>query len=117
MNQSCPAKLRESLLHWASRKSMKIDGLGEKLVDQLIAKELVHDVSDLYRLTTDDLAFLDRMGEKSAGISLRKSRRAESWISAGSCLASASVTLASERPSCLPNILDRWALAEASPKN
>jgi DNA ligase (NAD+) len=66
MNQSCPAKLRESLLHWASRKSMKIDGLGEKLVDQLIAKELVHDVSDLYRLTTDDLAFLDRMGEKSA---------------------------------------------------
>jgi DNA ligase (NAD+) len=66
MNQSCPAKLRESLLHWASRKSMRIDGLGEKLVDQLISKELVHDVSDLYRLTTDDLAFLDRMGEKSA---------------------------------------------------
>jgi DNA ligase (NAD+) len=66
MNQSCPAKLRESLLHWASRKSMNIDGLGEKLVDQLISKELVHDVSDLYRLTTDDLAFLDRMGEKSA---------------------------------------------------
>jgi DNA ligase (NAD+) len=66
MNQSCPAKLRESLLHWASRKSMKIDGLGEKLVDQLISKELVHDVSDLYRLTTEDLSFLDRMGEKSA---------------------------------------------------
>jgi DNA ligase (NAD+) len=66
MNQSCPAKLRESLLHWASRKSMKIDGLGEKLVGQLIEKDLVHDVSDLYRLTTDDLAFLDRMGEKSA---------------------------------------------------
>jgi DNA ligase (NAD+) len=66
MNQSCPAKLRESLLHWASRKSMNIDGLGEKLVDQLISKELVRDVSDLYRLTTDDLAFLDRMGEKSA---------------------------------------------------
>jgi len=66
MNQSCPAKLRESLLHWASRKSMNIDGLGEKLVDQLISKELVHDVSDLYRLTTDNLSFLDRMGEKSA---------------------------------------------------
>jgi DNA ligase (NAD+) len=66
MNQSCPAKLRESLLHWASRKSMKIDGLGEKLVDQLLAKKLVHDVSDLYRLKTEDLALLDRMGEKSA---------------------------------------------------
>jgi DNA ligase (NAD+) len=66
MNQSCPAKLRETLLHWASRKAMKIDGLGEKIVDQLIAKDMVHDVSDLYRLTTEDLAFLDRMGEKSA---------------------------------------------------
>ena len=66
MNQSCPAKLRESLLHWAGRKAMKIDGLGEKIVDQLLAKGLVHDVSDLYRLTTENLAFLDRMGEKSA---------------------------------------------------
>jgi len=66
MSQTCPAKLRESLLHWASRKAMKIDGLGEKLVDQLLAKGLVHDVSDLYRLTAEDLAFLDRMGEKSA---------------------------------------------------
>ena len=66
MNQSCPAKLRETLLHWASRKAMKIDGLGEKIVDQLLAKGLVHDVSDLYRLTTENLAFLDRMGEKSA---------------------------------------------------
>jgi DNA ligase (NAD+) len=66
MSQTCPAKLRESLLHWASRKAMKIDGLGEKLVDQLISKGLVPDVSALYRLTKEDLAFLDRMGEKSA---------------------------------------------------
>ena len=66
MNQSCPAKLRESLLHWASRKAMKIDGLGEKIVDQLIARDVVHDVSNLYRLTVEDLAILDRMGEKSA---------------------------------------------------
>jgi len=66
MNQSCPAKLRESLLHWASRKAMKIDGLGEKIVDQLISREIVHDVSDLYRLTAVDLEALDRMGEKSA---------------------------------------------------
>jgi len=66
MNQSCPAKLRESLLHWASRKAMKNDGLGEKIVDQLIARDVVHDVSNLYRLTVEDLAILDRMGEKSA---------------------------------------------------
>jgi len=66
MSQSCPAKLRESLLHWASRKAMKIDGLGEKLVDQLIATEIVHDVSDLYRLNVGNLEALDRMGEKSA---------------------------------------------------
>jgi len=66
MSQTCPAKLRESLLHWASRKAMKIDGLGEKLVDQLIAKGIVHDVSDLYRLSVGDLEALDRMGEKSA---------------------------------------------------
>jgi len=66
MSQTCPAKLRESLLHWASRKAMKIDGLGEKLVDQLIAKDKVHDVSDLYRLTVVDLEALERMGTKSA---------------------------------------------------
>ncbi len=66
MSQTCPAKLRESLLHWASRKAMKIDGLGEKLVDQLIAKDRVHDVSDLYRLTVEDLESLERMGTKSA---------------------------------------------------
>jgi DNA ligase (NAD+) len=66
MSQTCPAKVRESLLHWASRKAMKIDGLGEKLVDQLISKDLVHDISDLYRLTRKDLELLDRMGEKSA---------------------------------------------------
>jgi len=45
---------------------MNIDGLGEKLVDQLIAKEVVHDVSGLYRLTSEDLQSLERMGEKSA---------------------------------------------------
>ena len=60
------SKLRESLLHWASRKAMNIDGLGEKLVDQLIAKEVVRDVSGLYRLTAEELESLERMGEKSA---------------------------------------------------
>jgi DNA ligase (NAD+) len=66
LSQTCPAKLKESLLHWASRKAMKIDGLGERLVDQLVAKDLVHDVSDLYHLEPAQLEELERMGPKSA---------------------------------------------------
>ena len=65
-SQTCPAKLKESLLHWASRKAMKIDGLGERLVEQLLEKSLVHDVADLYRLRKEQLTDLDRMGPKSA---------------------------------------------------
>lgn len=66
VNTSCPAQLRESLLHFASRSAMDIDGLGDKIVDQLLTKELVRDVSDLYRLTVEQLEVLDRMGKKSA---------------------------------------------------
>jgi len=66
LSQVCPAKLKESLLHWASRKAMKIDGLGFRLVDQLVAKDMVHDVADLYALTKEQLQDLERMGQKSA---------------------------------------------------
>lgn len=66
VNARCPAKLKESLLHFASRKAMRIEGLGEALVDQLVDKGLVRDVSDLYRLDVQTLAGLERMGEKSA---------------------------------------------------
>jgi DNA ligase (NAD+) len=82
VNEKCPAKLRESLLHWASRRAMKIDGLGEKLVDQLVASEMARDVSDLYRLDVPTLAELDRMGEKSAENLVRQiadSRELEFW--------------------------------------
>ncbi len=82
LSQACPAKLKESLLHWASRKAMKIDGLGFRLVDQLVAKDLVHDVSDLYHLTQEQLEGLDRMGPKSAENLLREidaSRSLEFW--------------------------------------
>ncbi len=65
-SQTCPAKLKESLLHWASRKAMKIDGLGFRLVEQLVEKDLVHDISDLYQLKQDQLQELERMGPKSA---------------------------------------------------
>jgi len=63
---SCPAKRRETLLHFASRSGMDIQGLGDALVDQLLAKELVRDVADVYGLDAATLSDLDRMGRKSA---------------------------------------------------
>ena len=66
VNAACPAKRKESLLHYASRHAMNIDGLGEKIVDQLVDKGLVKDVADLYALKEDDVAALERMAEKSA---------------------------------------------------
>jgi DNA ligase (NAD+) len=66
VNAACPAKRRESLLHFASRHAMDIDGLGDKIVDQLVAKGLVKDVADLYSLKLDDLIDLERFAEKSA---------------------------------------------------
>jgi len=66
VNAACPAKRKESLLHFAGRHAMNIDGLGEKIVDQLVGKGLVKDVADLYSLKLEDLAALERMAEKSA---------------------------------------------------
>jgi len=66
VNASCPAKRRETLLHFAGRHAMNIDGLGYKIVDQLVEKGMVKDVADLYELKLDEVAALDRMAEKSA---------------------------------------------------
>jgi DNA ligase (NAD+) len=66
VNANCPAKLQGTILHFASRHVMDIDGLGEVLVNQLNERGLVKNVADLYRLTKDDLLQLERMGEKSA---------------------------------------------------
>ncbi len=66
VNAACPARLKESLLYFAGRRAMNIDGLGDKLVDQLVDKGLVHDAADLYSLTQEQLANLERMAEKSA---------------------------------------------------
>jgi DNA ligase (NAD+) len=63
----CSAQRKEAIKHFASRRAMDIGGLGDKLVEQLVGKELVHDVSDLYGLSMDDLVGLERMAEKSAG--------------------------------------------------
>src|SRR2546430_10815601 len=66
VNAACPAKRKESILHFAARHAMNIDGLGEKIVDQLVDKGLVKDVADLYSLRLEGLAALERMAEKSA---------------------------------------------------
>ena len=62
----CPGPAQEALLHFASRRAMDIEGLGEKLVDQLVDLDMVHTPADIYRLDAAKLAALDRMGEKSA---------------------------------------------------
>jgi DNA ligase (NAD+) len=66
VNVSCPARRAGSLLHFAGRHAMNIDGLGDKLVDQLVDKKIVKDVADLYKLDLETLAGLERMAEKSA---------------------------------------------------
>lgn len=65
-NFDCPAQLRERLQYYASRSAMDIEGLGEKLVDQLVGSGLVRECGDLYRLTAEKLMELERMGKKSA---------------------------------------------------
>ena len=66
VNQKCPAKLRETILHFASRGVMNIDGMGDALVNQLTERRMVKDVADIYKLTKADLLKLERMGDKSA---------------------------------------------------
>jgi len=65
-NPLCPAKAFQQLRHWASRRAMDVQGLGDKLIEQLLEKGLAKDAADLYRLGKEDLAGLERMGEKSA---------------------------------------------------
>lgn len=66
INSSCPAILRGALIHWVGRDALDIDGMGKKLVEQLVDKGMVKSVADLYGLTMAELAGLERMGQKSA---------------------------------------------------
>src|SRR6202046_2964198 len=66
VNANCPAKLRATILHFASRGVMNIDGMGDALVTQLTERGLVKNVADIYKLTKADLLSLERMGDKSA---------------------------------------------------
>ncbi|MCH8497185.1 MAG: NAD-dependent DNA ligase LigA [Marinobacter sp.] len=78
----CGAQRREAIRHYASRKAMDIEGLGEKWIDILVDQDKVQTVADLYRLTVDELKTLDRMGEKSASNlvnAIAASRAPELW--------------------------------------
>jgi DNA ligase (NAD+) len=66
VNANCPAQLRETILHFASRGVMNIDGMGEALVNQLTERGLVKDIADIYKLTKKDLLSLERFADKSA---------------------------------------------------
>lgn len=74
----CPAQRKEAIKHYASRQAMDIEGLGEKLVDVLVEKALVASMEDLYELTAEQLAGLERMGEKSAQNLLKALERSKS---------------------------------------
>ena len=79
-NTDCPAQLLRHLIHFVSRDAMDIDGLGPAVLEQLVANGLIASFSDLYRLTAEPLAALDRMGSKSAQnliASIEKSKQAE----------------------------------------
>jgi DNA ligase (NAD+) len=66
VNTACPAKLRESILHFAARSVMNIEGMGESLVNQLCDRGLVKDIADIYELNKEKLLELERIGDKSA---------------------------------------------------
>ncbi len=71
INTNCSARLKESILHFASRGVMNIDGMGDALVDQLVDRGIVESVADIYDLTVEKLMALERMGLKSAGNIIR----------------------------------------------
>ncbi len=78
IGSSCPAQLKEKIAHYAQRGAMDIEGLGDKLIDQLVDKGIVSDVADLYGLNQDILSGLERMGEKSSGNLLSQIEKSKS---------------------------------------
>ncbi len=77
VNPACPAVVREALRHFCGRRAMNIEGLGEKLVDQLVAARMLSDVASIYDLKAADLQELSRWGEKSAGNLLAEIERSK----------------------------------------
>lgn len=82
LNSSCPAQLKRNLIHFASRDAMDIDGLGEAIISQLTDAALLHSVADIYRLKEEDVAALERSGDKTAKnliAAIEKSKSNELW--------------------------------------
>ena len=82
VNAQCPAQLKRRVEHFASRGAMDIEGLGEAMVEQLVSRGLVQAVSDIYRLTSEQLSGLERMGEKSVANllgAIERSRQRPLW--------------------------------------
>jgi DNA ligase (NAD+) len=81
VNSSCPAILRGSLRHWVSKGALDVDGLGSKLIEQLVDRGLVRSIADLHRLDGALLASLERMGEKSAAnlVAALEASRRQGW--------------------------------------
>jgi DNA ligase (NAD+) len=79
-NASCPARIKQSVRHFASRGALDIDGLGEKLVEQLVEAGMVGKLDDIFSLTEDELSGLDRMARKSAANLVRAIRQARESV-------------------------------------
>ena len=81
VNSSCPAILRGALRHWVSKGALDVEGMGGKLIEQLVERGLVRSISDLYRLDVALLSSLERMGEKSAEnlVTAMETSRAQPW--------------------------------------
>ena len=117
VNAQCPAQLKRRVEHFASRGAMDIEGLGEAMVEQLVSRGLVEEVSDIYRLTNEQLAGLERMGEKSVAnllAAIERSKQQPLWrLLFGIGILHVGVSAARALADYFPN-LD--ALMEATPE-
>jgi DNA ligase (NAD+) len=117
VNAQCPAQLKRRVEHFASRGTMDIEGLGEAMVEQLVSRGLVQEVSDIYRLTSEQLSGLERMGEKSVAnllAAIETSRQRPLWrLLFGIGILHVGVSAARALADHFPNLA---ALMEATPE-
>jgi NAD-dependent DNA ligase (contains BRCT domain type II) len=108
VSASCPAQVKEAIRHYVARRAMDVEGLGDERVDQLLAAGLIADVAGLYALRAEDLAALERWGEKSATNVLAEVERSKEAGLARSSSASGSDTSARRRESSSRGDSGRW---------
>jgi NAD-dependent DNA ligase len=114
VNPACPAVVREALRHFCGRRAMDIEGLGERLVDQLVREGLLTDVASIYDLRAEDLAGLERWGEKSASNLIEQISGARATTSRGFSSRSASGTSARRRRRRWRGASGRWTRSRRS---